>query len=60
MNRRIEKAAETAIEYDSLLAIKSEARRCEHKIYGWSLGHFYEVYPRGRAIEYTDLQRIDE
>ena len=54
---RLERAAEIACEYDSLEAIRAEARRQEYKVYGWSGGKFYEVYPGGRAIEYTDFRR---
>ena len=56
MLSRVAQAADTACEYDSLADIRAEYRRCEHKIYGWSVGKFYEVYPGGRAIEYTDFR----
>ena len=53
---RIIKASETAVDYDSPESIKSEAVRSGLKVYGWALGRFYESFPGGRTIEYTDLR----
>jgi hypothetical protein len=53
---RIIKASDTANEYTRLEDIKADSTRVGLKIYGWANGRFYEVFPGGRTIEYTDLR----
>jgi len=53
VSTRIERASETSCTYDSLEAVRAESRRQEQKIFGWAQNKFYEVWPGGRAIDWT-------
>jgi len=57
MLQRIENAAREAPEYDSLKALRADARRMEHKTFGWVDGDLYEVWPGGRAVKHRDASR---
>jgi hypothetical protein len=49
--------AKTAAKYDSLWSIRETAWRSMLKTVGWAEGRLYEVYPGGRAIDWTRIIR---
>ena len=56
---RFQREADDAGLYTSLSSLQESSRRIGERLYGWVEGHFIEMYPGGRAVDYSHRVRMN-